>query len=148
MQSLVKTSLGRLRKSQAGFTLVELLVVVAIIVALAAIIVPLVIQFAGSGDEGSAAGTLDTVQTSLDAGMANLLLDTLTDCNSTADAGCLGPFLSISDFSTEPSDLLPGLTAYMRSTSTAWQFCWDSRGNVSHPAGVETLDTDAAATCP
>ena len=36
-----------------GFTLIELLVVIGIIVALAAVTVPLVTKFAGKGDEGA-----------------------------------------------------------------------------------------------
>jgi len=46
--------MGRGSEDQKGFTLIELLVVVGIIVALAAVIVPLVIQFSGRGDTGAA----------------------------------------------------------------------------------------------
>jgi len=45
MRSILKKTLGRGSESQNGFTLIELLVVVGIIVALAAVIVPLVVQF-------------------------------------------------------------------------------------------------------
>ena len=54
MQNILKKILGRGSESQKGFTLIELLVVVGIIVALAAVIVPLVVQFSGRGDAGAA----------------------------------------------------------------------------------------------
>ncbi|MCI0811046.1 MAG: prepilin-type N-terminal cleavage/methylation domain-containing protein, partial [Chloroflexi bacterium] len=49
MRNILKRTLGRGAEDQKGFTLIELLVVVGIIVALAAVIVPLVIQFSGRG---------------------------------------------------------------------------------------------------
>ena len=56
MRNMLKKTLGRGSGSEKGFTLIELLVVVGIIVALAAVIVPLVIQFSGRGDNGAASG--------------------------------------------------------------------------------------------
>jgi len=58
-------------RNQQGFTLVEMLVVIGIIVALAAVIVPLVIQFAGDGAEAAENAEWDAVQTSLDTMMAD-----------------------------------------------------------------------------
>ena len=49
-----------------GFTLIELLVVIGIIVALAAVTVPLVTKFAGKGDEGALEAETQTVQTVMD----------------------------------------------------------------------------------
>ena len=53
-----------------GFTLIELLVVIGIIVALAAVTVPLVTKFAGKGDEGALEAETQTVQTAMDTMMA------------------------------------------------------------------------------
>ena len=53
MRKILKKTLGRGSEDQKGFTLIELLVVVGIIVALAAVIVRLVVQFAGRGDTGA-----------------------------------------------------------------------------------------------
>ena len=53
MRNILKKTLGRGSEDQKGFTLIELLVVVGIIVALAAVIVPMVIQFSGRGDAGA-----------------------------------------------------------------------------------------------
>ena len=62
-------TLRRKLRNQAGFTLVELLVTVGIVVALAAVIIPLVIQFANKGDEGSHAAEANTVQTAINTMM-------------------------------------------------------------------------------
>ena len=49
MRGFLKKRLGNVARDQKGFTFIDMLVVVGIIVALAAIIVPLVIAFSGSG---------------------------------------------------------------------------------------------------
>jgi len=62
--------LKRFGKRQGGFTLIELLVVVGIMAALAAIIVPNVARFVGSGQEEGAAAEADAVQAGIDAAIA------------------------------------------------------------------------------
>ena len=71
MRNILKRALGKRSEEQKGFTLIELLVVVGIIVALAAVIVPLVIQFAGKGDEGAQANEAAVVQAAIDTLMAD-----------------------------------------------------------------------------
>jgi len=71
MRNILKKALGKRSEEQKGFTLIELLVVVGIIVALAAVIVPLVIQFAGKGDEGAWATEAAVVQAAIDTMMAD-----------------------------------------------------------------------------
>jgi len=65
-------------KRQKGFTLIELLVVVGIMAALAAIVVPNVARFVGSGQSEGAAAEGDAVQASIDAAMADLGLTVVT----------------------------------------------------------------------
>ena len=77
MRGFIYTRLGsdkrlsRQVSNQHGFNLVEMLVVIGIIVALAAVIVPLVIQFAGDGAEATENAEWDAVQTSIDTMMAD-----------------------------------------------------------------------------
>ena len=134
----------RVTQNQKGFTLVELLVVVAIIVALAAVVVPLSVKFASKGQEGASAGELDTVQTAMDAAMAAELVLVLTK-----------PTESTSNFVGIPTELLPGgLGAYMRKTQTTYQYCWDITGLVTlstdptDPTDSPISAGDPAVDCP
>ena len=80
----------RLFKKESGFTLVELLVVVGIIVALAAVIIPNIARFSGSGDAAAASSELDTIQTSMDTAMADLGLTVVTAGSAVNDFSSVG----------------------------------------------------------
>ncbi len=66
-----------LKKMGEGFTLVELLIVVAILGALAAVVIPNVVRFMGHGEVEAAATELKTIQTAVVAMMIDNELDTL-----------------------------------------------------------------------
>ncbi len=68
----------RFGKRQGGFTLIELLVVVGIMAALAAIIVPNVARFVGTGKTEGAAAEGDALQAGIDAAIADNGLTTVT----------------------------------------------------------------------
>ena len=80
----------RLLKKESGFTLVELLVVVGIIVALAAVIIPNIARFTGSGDAAAAAAELDTLQTAMDTAMADNVLTAVVAGNAVSDISTVG----------------------------------------------------------
>jgi len=77
----------KLRHGQKGFTLIELLVVVAILGVLAAIIIPNVSKFIGTGTVQAANTEAHNVQTAVVAYMA--------DNNLTNAAGTVGPVADI-----------------------------------------------------
>ena len=93
-----------IKSEQKGFTLVELLVVVAIIVALAAIVVPMTVRFASKGQEGASAGELDTVQTAMDAAMADELVRMSLRIGG-ADASVMGQVMRVQELDSNAYEL-------------------------------------------
>lgn len=146
MQGFIKAVLGKTNKDE-GFTLIELLVVVGIIVALAAITVPLVTKFAGKGDEGALEAETETVQTAMDTMMADKGITAVT----ANDKG------TISNGQNTWTALPAGtgaatLDGYLKKTTTKFFYCWDDKGNVyaqNKTDGVKAVPNDAkaAAAC-
>lgn len=132
----MKAQLNRLivgiRNAQSGFTLVELLVVVTIVVALAAASVASVIQFAGKGEEGAAAAESGTIQAAMDAMMASTSSVAVT-ANDLTTVGS-----GIQDFAAVPVE--GPLATYIRDNPATYYYCWDVSGKV--------LQLLAAGACP
>ena len=132
MKAYMERMVTLLHKSQDGFTLVELLIVVSIVVALAAASIVSVTQFTGKGQEGAQAAEGDSVQAAVDTMMADQAVAAVT----ANDLGSLGS--GISDFTSNPTE--GALTAYLRDNPTAYFYCWDSTGKI--------LQLTAATACP
>ena len=129
MLNRVKDSVGR---SELGFTLIEMLIVVGIIVALAAAIVPQVVSFGGKGEEGQKAAEESAIQVAMDSSIADAGKSAVTAETTTAR----------NDWTTYPVGPSPikKLENYLAVTSTTWFYCWDTKGKI-------TKQLDTAAAC-
>ena len=122
MRQTLKNLVPRIRKAEKGFTLIEMLVVVGIIVALAAVIVPTVIKFTKEGKDGALNAEWDAVQAALDVMMADQKIDAI-------NAG--GTAAQITDsFDFGPGISTQTLSGYLRDASTKYCYTWDGTGKV------------------
>jgi prepilin-type N-terminal cleavage/methylation domain-containing protein len=136
MRNLLKKIMGRGPEDRNGFTLIELLVVVGIIVALAAVIVPLVIQFSGRGDTGAANAEWDAIQSAIDTMMADNALTAVVDGD---DAAFITDSLDF-DAGTGTQDL----SGYLRDTSTTYCYTWATSGRIL----TQVAATGSPPSCP
>ena len=112
--------LKRIHRGKTGFTLVELLIVVAIIGVLVAVVLPRVTGLIGHGQTEAAEAELVTVQTAMDTMMTKEGLTSVTATSATRnmDAFPIG------------NPLYSAPTGYLRSATTHGTYSCDAYGNV------------------
>ena len=130
MRRVMKYMVSQLRKSEKGFTLVELLVVVGIIVALAAVIIPNVSRFTGKGNEGALSAEAENLQAAMDTMMAD---------TGSIDVGAYD-ITTISTATNSWTGLpvngatslnVATLDGYLRANTTKFFYCYDAAGLVT-----------------
>ena len=107
----------KFRKLEKGFTLVELLIVVAILGVLSAVVLPNVIGLADEGQVEASKAELVTVQTAMDTMMAKTHITTVTVTGATGN---------MSSFPAS-NGLYPN---YLRTANTQGQYSCDETGLV------------------
>ena len=142
MAASLRKLAGRITRGQKGFTLIEMIVVVGIIAVLAAVIVPNIGKFIGTGEDGAKNAEQESVETAMSAMMADKAVTTVT-----ALAGS-----SINDWSAVPVEAAadPGAVslfnadpslAYLQLNPTVYFYCYDANGLI-------TAQHEAATACP
>jgi type IV pilus assembly protein PilA len=137
----IKTDMNNLIKSlkneYKGFTLVELLIVIAIIGLLAAIIVPNVTGLSGSGEVEAAAAEKAAIQSAMDTMMAKTGLTSVTAVNT--------PTNNMAVFPDKSHALYP---AYLRSTTTDKYYTCSSTGLITQHDSSHTFPTLTSTATP
>jgi len=130
---------NRVVMGQAGFTLIEMIVVVGIIAILAAVIIPNVVRFTGSGEQGAKDVEIDHVQDAFDLMMAENQVVTLTphDVSNSSTATASWNALPAGGTGVQP------LAGYLVNSSTVYYYCFDGTGIV-----LEQFETAASCTLP
>ncbi len=130
---------GRITKGQKGFTLIEMIVVVGIIAVLAAVIVPNIGRFIGTGEQGAKDTEWESVQTAMNAMMADTAVTSVVALvgNSTAVWTALPTAVS-----TDPGAavLFGTLVAdqYLQANPTIYFYCYDANGQIVQQDEVAT----------
>jgi type IV pilus assembly protein PilA len=146
---MLKKFITRVARGQKGFTLIEMIVVVGIIAVLAAVIVPNIGRFIGSGEAGAKDAEWESVQTAMNAMMADQAVTSLTPVD-TADMSVGGTAADWNDFPVQDA-ADPGAVAlyaadpadprYLQAAQTVYYYCWDAQGQI-------TFQHEASTACP
>jgi prepilin-type N-terminal cleavage/methylation domain-containing protein len=146
MKEFLKKSSTRIITGQGGFTLIEMIVVVGIIAVLAAVIVPNIGKFIGTGESGAQDAEQGSVETALAAMMAETPVSALTPHDNGAGA------TSTNSWTAQPlgTNVVPLWSAtpadrYIQDQTTNWFYCWDAQGTITNNAGDP--NRIAAAAC-
>ena len=127
---VMREAVQRMRSTESGFTLIEMLIVVGIIVALAAAIVPQVVQFGGKGEEGQMAAELSAVQTSMDS-----LFAAMNTSAVTVQTTGVNTWTALPAYTLTASNPNKGnekfLTQYLGQDSTTFFYCYTTKGKVT-----------------
>lgn len=147
---MLKKFITRVARGQKGFTLIEMIVVVGIIAVLAAVIVPNIGRFIGSGEAGAKDAEQAAVQTAMHAMMADRAIDAVDEiATGGAPVQNWAAFPAGTDACPLGTNALGGgcpTTGYLQGPLTSYYYCYDVQGLVTKQ--YEQSEIDAAEVCP
>ena len=120
----MKRFMKRIHQGNKGFTLLELLIVIAIIAVLAAVVLPNVTGLIGHGEEEAAKAELVTIQTAVDTMMAKEGISSGLECAS-----------ATSDMTGFPTATHPICPNYLRTTTAKGTYTCSDAGLVAQASG-------------
>ncbi len=126
MAGSLKKLVSRIPGGQKGFTLIEMIVVVGIIAVLAAVIVPNIGRFIGTGEQGAKDAEWESVQTAMNAMMAETQVQ-VVPASANASAGTFnwaGVPIAV-DFAEQP------LGPYLQDPVTVYVYCYNASGQIA-----------------
>ena len=129
MAGSLKKLASRIPGGQKGFTLIEMIVVVGIIAVLAAVIVPNIGKFIGSGEQGAKNAEWESVQTAMNAMMAEQAI-TAVDASGVNSSNVWTALPAGTDAAT--------LDAYLQEDNTIYFYCYGTDGQVTSQQEVAT----------
>ena len=139
MASSLRNLAARITKGQKGFTLIEMIVVVGIIAVLAAVIVPNIGKFIGTGEQGAKDAESESVQTAMNAMMADTAVTTV--------AALVGNSTAVWTLLPQPATADPGAKVlfgtlvtdqYIQANPTIYFYCYDVNGRITRQDEVAT----------
>ncbi len=136
MKRTFRSLIKRVTENQAGFTLIEMIVVVGIIAVLAAVIVPNMGKFIGQGEKGAKSAEMDSVQTAMHAMMADKAITAVTSYNLSTTSSATNAWTGL-PAGTDAN----ALNTYLQSDNTKYFYCYDGTGGVT-----EQFETAIACT--
>ena len=140
--NLMTKSFERSKSGEAGFSLMELIVAIGIIVAIAAVTIPLVTRFAGTGTSGAQTAELENVQTAIDTLVAEAAISSVDARTGPSTATQVWTSLPTSGGAAiQVGGSNVDLADYMRMTSdqTTYYYCWSTDGGASQFTSSSTV---------
>jgi prepilin-type N-terminal cleavage/methylation domain-containing protein len=134
MPGSIKRWVAQVARSEKGFTLIEMMVVVGIISVLATVTTPNIVKFIDQAESGAQQAEKQSVKTALHVMMADQRVSTITSRSGGT---------SVNDWASLPAgDGTSPLTNYLESQTTTYFYCYDAGGNITRQ------DVVATGSCP